>query len=105
MHILKRHFYRGPLNDEDQDKPAFTIPFVAFLKVIITHKKQQDKMQMRQNIMKRPLDGSDPADKKNKEDIAADIACLKRPRVEGAQVVAGLCMILLSTCLPYNFFD
>jgi hypothetical protein len=34
--------------------------------------------------MKRPLDGSDPADKKNKEDIAADIARLKRPHVKGA---------------------
>jgi hypothetical protein len=39
---------------------------------------------MRRNIMKHPLDGSDPADKKNKEDIAADIACLRRPHVEGA---------------------
>jgi hypothetical protein len=84
MHILKRHLYRGPLNDEDQDKPALTISFVAFLKVIIAHEKQQDKMQMRRNIMKRPLDGSDPANKKNKEDIATDIACLKRPCVEGA---------------------
>jgi hypothetical protein len=84
MHILKRHLYRGPLNDKDQDKPALTILFVAFLKVIITHEKQQDKMQMRQNIMRRPLNGSDPADKKNQEDIAADIAHLKRPCVEGA---------------------
>jgi hypothetical protein len=84
MHILKRHLYCGPLNDEDQDKPALTISFVAFLQIIIAHEKQQDKMQMQQNIVKHPLDGSDPADKKNKEDIAADIARLKRPYVEGA---------------------
>jgi hypothetical protein len=49
MHILKRHLYHGPLNDKDQDKPALTIPFVAFLKVIIAHKKQQDKMQISQS--------------------------------------------------------
>jgi hypothetical protein len=72
------------LDDEDQDKPELRIPFSAFLKVIVAHEKQQNKMQMRRNIMKRPLDGSDPTDKKHKEDIAADIARLKRPRVEGA---------------------
>ena len=84
MYILKRHLYRGPLDDEDQDKPALTISFSAVLKVVIAHEKQQGKMQMQWNIMKHQLDGSDPADKKNREDIVADIAHLKRPHIESA---------------------
>ena len=84
MHILKRHLYCGPLDDEDQDKPALTIPFSAVLKAVIAHEKQQGKMQMQWNIMKHWLDGSNPADKKNRKDIVADIACLKRPHIESA---------------------
>ena len=80
MYILNRHVYRSS-NHEDDDKPVLTIPFSSLLAVITAHELQCNETQIRRNIFKRPLDGSDPNLKNNKERIAANVSRLKRTRI------------------------
>lgn len=83
MKILNRHLYRTS-EAENQDKPAITIPFSTLRRVISAHEKQQNYLEISRNIKKRPYDGGDSYEKKNKEDVAGEIERLKKPRVEDA---------------------
>jgi hypothetical protein len=84
MHILNRHVYRQPSDDEDGEQPAFTIPFSSIYGVITTHEARHSGLQRRREILKRPLDKENPDDKNDKERITADIARLKRTRLDNA---------------------
>ena len=84
MLILNRHVYRLSSNPEDDDKTLFAIPFSSFLEVITAHELQSNQTRIRQNILKRRLDGTEPDNKDDNDPIAARIARLKRTRVKDA---------------------
>ena len=80
LKILNRNLYRTS-KTEDQDKPAITIPFSMIRHVINTHEKQQSYQDISHDIKKCAHDEGDFYNK-NKEDVAGEIECLKRPRIE-----------------------
>ena len=81
MHILNRHVHR---ESEDGEQPAVTIPISSIYKVITAHEARHSGIQRRREILKRRLDEDNPDDKNDKDRITADIARLKRTRLDNA---------------------
>jgi hypothetical protein len=81
MHILHKHLYRTS-KPEDQDKPAITIPFTTFRRVINSHQKQQKYLDISRDIKKRPYEERNSDDEREMEDLAREIGRLKKHRIE-----------------------
>jgi len=84
MHILNRHVHRESSDDEDGEQPALTIPFSSIYRVISAHEARHSGIQRRREILKRRLNKENPDDKNDKDRITADIARLKRTRLDNA---------------------